>query len=114
MAEKIYRELGVRIARLRMQHGLSQSRVAAMLHIAQTTYSNYENGSHRITLEHLQVLAAFYDVSYDELLGEPLGGQDFDEREMIARLSRLNAFGKSKVMDYIDDLSVNEKYTDKG
>ncbi|MDD6396477.1 MAG: helix-turn-helix transcriptional regulator [Firmicutes bacterium] len=111
MADKIYQELGVRIARLRMKQGLSQSQIAGMLHIAQTTYSNYENGTHKIPLEQLQVLAAFYKVSYDELLGEPSESDIFDERTMIDKMSNLNICGKIKVLEYIDDISANEKYT---
>ena len=111
MADKIYQELGVRMARLRMKQGLSQSQVAGMLNIAQATYSNYENGSHKIPLEQLQVLASFYKVSYDELLGEPSEQDIFDEKTMINKLSHLNICGKIKVLEYIDDISANEKYT---
>lgn len=110
MAEKIYRELGVRIARLRMRRGMSQSQVAAMLHIAQTTYSNYENGSHKIPLEQLRQLAIFYRVSYDDLLGRTAEDEAFDEQTIMHMLSRLNACGKNKVMEYIEDLSANDKY----
>lgn len=112
MAEKIYQELGVRIAKLRIQQGLSQSQVAGMLHIAQTTYSNYENGTHKIPLEQLQVLASFYDVSYDELLGTPTEQNIFNEKTMIDKMSQLNVCGKYKVLEYIDDISANNKYTD--
>ena len=111
MAEKIYLELGVRIARLRMRSGMSQSQVASMLHIAQTTYSNYESGSHKIPLEQLQQLVLFYRVSYDDLLGSPAEDGGFDEQTMISKLSRLNASGKNKVMEYIEDISAIDKYT---
>ena len=111
MAEKIYRELGVKIARLRMRGGMSQSQVAGMLHIAQTTYSNYENGTHKIPLEHLRQLALFYQVSYDDLLGSIAENDEIDEQTVMNKLSRLNGSGKHKVMEYIDDLSANDKYT---
>lgn len=111
MANKIYRELGVKIARLRMQHELSQSQVAGMLHIAQATYSNYENGSHRIPLEQLQMLASFYQVSYDALLGESVQQNVPDDKTLLDRMSMLNAYGKIKVMEYINDICANEKYT---
>lgn len=110
MAEKIYRELGVRIARLRIRRGMSQSQVAAMLHIAQTTYSNYENGSHKIPLDQLEQLASFYRVSYDDLLGRSAEEGAFDEQTVMNKLSRLNVSGKNKVMEYIEDLSANDKY----
>jgi transcriptional regulator with XRE-family HTH domain len=110
---KIYQELGVRIAKLRVQQGLSQSQVASLLHIAQATYSNYENGSHKIPLEQLQVLASFYGVSYDDLLGEPPAQNIFNDKAMIDKMSQLNICGKYKVLEYIDDISANNKYTEK-
>lgn len=111
MAKKIYQELGVRIARLRMQNELSQSQVAEMLHIAQATYSNYENGSHKIPLEQLQVLAAYYQVSYDDLLGGSPRQAMIDDKTLLNKISQLNYSGKQKVMEYIDDIRANKKYT---
>lgn len=40
-----------------------------MLHIAQTTYSDYEKGKVRIPLEYLIELAYFYDVDLNYIAG---------------------------------------------
>ena len=51
-----------RIRGLREDMDLNQSAVASALHVAQTTYSDYENGKSRIPIETLIELAKFYDV----------------------------------------------------
>ena len=43
--------------------------MAALLGIQQTVYSRYERGFQTIPLEHLLMLADFYHVSTDYLLG---------------------------------------------
>ena len=48
---------------------LSQKQVAEILHIQQTVYSRYERGYQTIPVEHLLVLADYYHVSVDYLLG---------------------------------------------
>ena len=48
---------------------LSQKQVAEILHVQQTVYSRYERGYQTIPVEHLLVLADYYHVSVDYLLG---------------------------------------------
>ena len=54
---------------LREDADLSQKQVAEILHIQQTVYSRYERGYQTIPVEHLLVLADYYHVSVDYLLG---------------------------------------------
>ena len=58
-----------RIQDLRTDADLSQKQVAEILHIQQTVYSRYERGYQTIPVEHLLVLADYYHVSVDYLLG---------------------------------------------
>ena len=58
-----------RIKALREDKDLNQTEVARAIHVAQTTYSDYENGKVRIPLECLIVLAQFYDVDLNYLAG---------------------------------------------
>ncbi|MBR6107972.1 MAG: helix-turn-helix transcriptional regulator [Oscillospiraceae bacterium] len=44
-------------------------RTAALLHTSQTVYSRYERGYQTIPVEHLLILADFYGVSVDYILG---------------------------------------------
>lgn len=58
-----------RLRDLREDADLSQKQVAEILHIQQTVYSRYERGYQTIPVEHLLVLADYYHVPVDYLLG---------------------------------------------
>ena len=58
-----------RIRALREDKDLSQSDIAKMLNISQSTYSRYENGNLDIPTEILISLSKYYDVSVDYILG---------------------------------------------
>jgi len=58
-----------RIRDLREDHDLKQKEVAAVLHIDQRVYSNYETGKREIPVHLLIALARYYDVSVDYILG---------------------------------------------
>lgn len=58
-----------RLRDLREDADLSQKQVAEILHIQQPVYSRYERGYQTIPVEHLLVLADYYHVSVDYLLG---------------------------------------------
>lgn len=59
----------MRLKDLREDRDIPQKELAALLHIQQNTYSQYENGRRQIPLEALITLADYYDVSVDYLLG---------------------------------------------
>ena len=66
------------IRNLREDRDLRQRELAEVLHVSQNTYSQYENGVIELTAEKLVLLADFYEVSVDYLLGrtekmEPYG-----------------------------------------
>ena len=58
-----------RLRDLREDHDMDQTQVAALLHTSQTVYSRYERGFQTIPVEHLLILADFYGVSTDYILG---------------------------------------------
>lgn len=58
-----------RIKALREDNDLNQSKVAKAINVAQTTYSDYENGKVRIPLECLIALAKLYDVDLNYISG---------------------------------------------
>ena len=59
----------MRLKDLREDADVTQSEIAAYLHIKQNTYSQYENGQRQIPLECLIALAKYYKTSTDYLLG---------------------------------------------
>ena len=58
-----------RIRDLREYKDLSQSQIASILNISQSTYSRYESGYLDVPSEVLIALSRFYDVSVDYILG---------------------------------------------
>lgn len=59
----------LRIRDMREDRDLSQAKIAEMLHIHQTTYSDYELGNLNIPINILDTLADFYGTSIDYLVG---------------------------------------------
>lgn len=57
-----------RIRDFREDMDISQKKMAELLNIAQTTYSDYELGKINISLDTLKKLALFFDTSIDYLL----------------------------------------------
>ena len=58
-----------RMRNLRQDNDLSQKKVADMLGVAQTTYSQYELEKRPMPIDYLIALCKFYDVSADYMLG---------------------------------------------
>ena len=58
-----------RIRGLREDRDLKQREIAKILHIAQRTYSGYENGSRALPVHILIDLAKYYDESLDWICG---------------------------------------------
>ncbi|MBP8593855.1 MAG: helix-turn-helix transcriptional regulator [Ruminococcus sp.] len=58
-----------RLRDLREDMDMNQTQVAELLHTSQTVYSRYERGFQTIPVEHLLILADFYNVSVDYILG---------------------------------------------
>ena len=59
----------IRIRDLREDRDLKQKHLAELLNVHQSTYSDYELGNLNIPLSTLHILADFYNVSVDYLLG---------------------------------------------
>lgn len=58
-----------RIRDIRIDRGLTQEDIAKILHVSQNTYSQYEIGTTRYPLDAVVILAEFYGVSMDYLVG---------------------------------------------
>ncbi len=58
-----------RLRDLREDSDMTQAQIAKLLFTSQTVYSRYERGAITIPVEHLIILADFYKVSTDYILG---------------------------------------------
>ena len=72
----MYKEVfKIRIKAVREKYGFTQEQVSAETGIDQSRLSKYENGHLEPDIEQLGILANFYQVSIDWLLGNPWKGK---------------------------------------
>ena len=57
------------IREIREDWGYTQTQVAAILHVGQRTYSDYESGRTRIPVDSLIILARFYNLDLNYITG---------------------------------------------
>ena len=77
-------DIGNKISKLRERRGLSQVQLAEKLHMSQGSLGMYETGKRKPSLETLELIADFFNVSTDYLLGREEGGEKiYDIDEMI-------------------------------
>lgn len=65
----VYVNCGKRLKELRKGKKLTQTQVAELMNISNTSVVNYEAGTRKIPLEYLLQFARFYGVSIDFLVG---------------------------------------------
>ena len=68
------------IRNLRIDNGYTQKEVAQQLGISQNTYSQYEVGVLNYPVDTLMILADFYGVSVDYLLGRTNRKEPYPKR----------------------------------
>lgn len=67
--ELFWEELCARLRKLRDKYGYTQRDVADQIGIGKSAYRSYENNDRRIPVDVLTRVAALYNISVDELLG---------------------------------------------
>lgn len=68
------------IRNLRIDNGYTQKQIAQQLGISQNTYSQYEVGVLNYPVDALMILADFYGVSVDYLLGRTNRKEPYPKR----------------------------------
>ncbi len=60
----------MRIREIRTAKGITQTELAAIMRVGQSTISHWESGAYSPTLQHLRRLAEVLNCTADELLGD--------------------------------------------
>lgn len=60
---------GDRIKKLRQQYNLTQTDIAHLISVSQRQIQRYESNSQNIPISKLVILADFFDISVDYLIG---------------------------------------------
>jgi transcriptional regulator with XRE-family HTH domain len=104
---------------LREDKDLKQAEVAKIIGTSQQHYSKYENGEYEIPVRSLMILADYYDVSTDYMLGrtncrEGVAGQnkkvdiDTTAGAVISDILSLSKKGRAAVVEYIELQKIKE------
>ena len=101
-----YQTLGIRIAQLRKEQGLTQTQLGALMGISQQHVASYEVGRRRVALALLPALARMLGVSMEELVGEEIKTTKRGPTPKLQRqLERITQLPKGKqrfVMEMLD------------
>ena len=118
---KNYREI---IRGLREDRDLKQIDVATVLGTTQQHYSKYENGEYEMPIRALTLLADYYNVSVDYLLGrtecaEGMSGlkvkvtAKHTAGKIISDILSLSAEGRAAVIEYVSMWTLKEAFEKK-
>lgn len=92
--------IGEIIAELRMDKDMKQEDLAAILNISRSTLANWESRNRRIDIETLVVIADYFGVSCDYLLGRTKHKYNFaleNEKNVDAIMSIYESLKKYKI-----------------
>ena len=62
-------ELKTRLKELRLERNLTQGDIAKLLNMSKMAVSHWEKGNSEPSIEQLKILAEFFDVTIDYLVG---------------------------------------------
>lgn len=92
---------------------LTQADMAKKFGLTRQTYQNYENGKTEPTLDMAGQFALFFKCSIGDLFDLPEVSEiplSEDEKTLLSIYSDLNENGRSKLLEYADDLIKSGKY----
>lgn len=92
--------LGKKIAELRKKRGLSQYQLAKELGFSRGKLANYEQGSRQPDYETLSLIASYFNVSVDYLLGNETPRSGLGLRGLVPLLSKIDLSENNNVLYY--------------
>lgn len=108
---------------LRKEKLLGQEQLANILgYKSYTTIQKWETGASEPPLKQVKKMADLFGVDIDDMTKRDLSLPSFesertilrvDEKRLLENYNHLNAYGKERAYEYIEDLTVNEKYTEE-
>lgn len=93
----------------------SQVDLTNYMHVSSSTVSDWCNGKKLPRMDKIQKICEWLKITRDDLLEERClsdseNSLSWREKYLLEAFDKLNSDGKQKVMTYLDDLLVNEKY----
>jgi transcriptional regulator with XRE-family HTH domain len=111
-------EVGKNIKRLREDRGIKQNEIADLVGMHRSNYSKIENGQREISVAALDKIAAFFNITLDELvhLGEDIPKEvsieDKTTVEQIKLIQELDQEEKNMVFKMIETFLTKKKFKD--
>lgn len=114
--------IGYKIKQLRKQRKITQQQLAETIGKSYSIVQKYENDLVTPPWDSLTKIASAYNITISELIdgvdmwADTNAQSEFELNDQVRedtlnKLDRLNQLGKEKALDYITDLSEQEKYT---
>lgn len=104
-----------RLVTLRESKNINRTEFASIFGIDRTTVGKWEKGANYPTVEMLDRLATYFEISVDDLLGrEPQierYKRDAQNVRLLAQYSKLNDMGKREAVKRIAELCMIPQYT---
>lgn len=100
---------------LRIGNGYTQQELANKIGVSRSAVGMYENGDREPDFEALEVIADFFNVDMDYLMGRSdkthiVTVRSENEQYFIQQFRLLNYVGQDKAISYVDDLVASGKY----
>ena len=107
--------IGTRIKERREELGITQVELATRLGVSKGAVGNYETDANSPKASIMYKIFDILQCDANFLYQDEVGVQDSivppsDERKLITLYRKLNNEGKSKLIDYADDLVQSDKY----
>ena len=102
-----------RLKQLRYESGLPQTELAEKLNITRSSLCNYELGRREPSLEILNIIADFFNVDIDYLVGKTDKTTliiDDQEKIIMDGIRKLNSDGIEKLIERLEELILLDKY----
>ena len=104
-----------RLITLRESKNINRTEFASIFGIDRTTVGKWEKGANYPTVEMLDRLAAYFEISVDDLLGrEPQierYKRDAQNVRLLSQYSKLNDIGKREAVKRVAELCMVPQYT---
>lgn len=100
---------------LRIGNGYTQQELANKIGVSRSAVGMYENGDREPDFETLEVIADFFNVDMDYLMGRSdkthiVTVRSENEQYFIQQFRLLNYVGQDKAISYVDDLVASGEY----
>jgi transcriptional regulator with XRE-family HTH domain len=107
--------IGEKIKDLRKEKGINQQEIADLIGMHRSNYSKIENGQRELSVSALSNIASFFDLSTDQLMGEPdfpseVKVADKTIMEKVKMIDQLEDEEKQTIFKMIDAFITNKKF----